>query len=58
MENELEEILIQEEHLQILITRTEHCLSKSKIHIDLKSLPSSNSSPLPINKSVKVKLPY
>ena len=34
MENEIEEILIQEEHLQILITRTEHCLSKSKIHID------------------------
>ena len=34
MENELEEILIQEEHLQILVTRTEHRLSKSKIHID------------------------
>ena len=57
MENELEEILIREEHLQILITRIEHCLSKPKFHADRNSLPSSNSFPLPLNESVKVKLP-
>ena len=57
MENEIEEILIREEHLQILITRTEHCLSKSKIHVDWKSLPYFNSCPFPVHKSVKVKLP-
>ena len=57
MENKLEEILIREEHLQILITRIEHCLCKPKIHVDLNGLPSSNSSPLPVNESVKVKLP-
>ena len=34
MENELEEILVREEKSQILITRTEHCLSKPKIHVD------------------------
>ena len=56
MENELEEILIREEKLQILITRIEDCLHKSKIHIDLNSLLSSNSCPLPVNKSVQVKL--
>ena len=57
MENELEEILIREENLQILITRIEHCLSKPKIHVDRNSFPSSNSSPLPVNEIVKVKLP-
>ena len=57
MENELEEILISEEKLQILITRIEHCLCTPKIHVDRNSLRSSNSSPLPVNKSVKVKLP-
>ena len=57
MENELEQTLIREEHFQILITRIERCLSKPKIHVDRNSLPSSNSSPLPVNKSVKVKLP-
>ena len=54
MENELEEILIREENLQILITRIELCLTKPKIHVDRNSLPPSNSSPLPVNKSVKV----
>ena len=34
MENELEEILVREEKSQILITRTEHCLSKPKILVD------------------------
>ena len=34
MENKLEEILVREEKSQILITRTEHCLSKPKIHVD------------------------
>ena len=57
MENELEEILVREEKSQILITRTEYCLSKPKILVDWNSLPSSNSSPLPVNESVKVKLP-
>ena len=57
MENELEEILIREKNLQILITGIEHCLSKPKIHVDRNSLPSSNSSPLPVNESVKAKLP-
>ena len=57
MENELDEILIREEHLQILITCIEHCLSKPEIHVDRNSLPSSNSSPPPVNESVKVKLP-
>ena len=57
MENELEEILISEEKLQILITRIEHCLCTPKIHVDRNSLRFSNSSPLPVNKSVKVKLP-
>ena len=57
MENELEEILVREEKSQILITRTEHCLSKPKILVDWNSLPSSNSSPLPVNESVKVELP-
>ena len=57
MENELEEILIWEEKLQIFIARIEHCLCKPKIHVDRNSLRSSNSSPLPINESVKVKLP-
>ena len=59
MKNELEKILIREEHLQILITRIEHCLSclsKPKVHVDRNSLPSSNSFPLPLNESVKVKL--
>ena len=56
MENELEEILIREKNLQIIITRIEHCLSKPKIHVCRNSLPSSNSSPLPVNKNVKVKL--
>ena len=56
MENELEEILIREEKLQILITRIEDCLHKSKIHADRNSLLSSNSCPLPVNKSVQVKL--
>ena len=46
-----------QEKLQILITHIKHCLSKPKIHIDQNSLPSSNSSPLPVNKSVEVKLP-
>ena len=54
MENEPEEILIREENLQILITRIELCLTKPKIHVDRNSLPPSNSSPLPVNKSVKV----
>ena len=57
MENELEQILIREEHFQILIARIERCLSKPKIHVDRNSLSSSNSSPLPVNESVKVKLP-
>ena len=57
MANELEEILIREEHLQILITRTEHCLSKPNIHVDRNSLSSFNSSPLSVKESVKVKLP-
>ena len=57
MENEPEEILIREENLQILITRIERCLSKPKIHVDRNSLPPSNSSALPVNESVKVKLP-
>ena len=57
MENEPEEILIREENLQILITRIERCLNKPKIHVDRNSLPPSNSSPLPVNESVKVKLP-
>ena len=48
--DELEEISIREEHLQILIKRIEHCLSKPKIHVDRDSLPSSDSSPLPINE--------
>ena len=34
MENGLKEILVREEKSQILITRTEHCLSKPKIHVD------------------------
>ena len=60
MENELEEILIREKNLQILITGIEHCLSKPEIHVDRNvdsCLPSSNSSPLPVNESVKAKLP-
>ena len=57
MENELEEILIREEHLQILITRIEHCLSKPNIHVDQNSLSSFNLSPLSVKESVKVKLP-
>ena len=57
MENELDEILVREEKSQILITRIEHRLSKPKIHVDWNSLPSSNSSPLPVNESVKVELP-
>ena len=57
MENELEEILIREKNLQIIITRIEHCLIKPKIHVGRNSLPSSNSSPLPVNEYVKVKLP-
>ena len=52
MQNELEEILIQEEKLQFLITRIQHCLSKPKIHVDRNSLPS----PLPVSENGKVKL--
>ena len=43
--------------MQILITRIEHCLDKPKIYVDRNSLLSYNSSPLPVNESVKVKLP-
>ena len=50
MENELEEILIREEKLQIL-------QSRPKIYVDRNGLPSSNSSLLPKNESVKVKVP-
>ena len=59
MKNELEEILIQKKKCKFLlhVLNKPKIVSKPKIHVDQNSLPSSNSSPLPVNKSVEVKLP-
>ena len=59
MKNELEEILIQKKKCKFLlhVLNKPKIVSKPKINVDQNSLPSSNSSPLPVNKSVEVKLP-